>query len=151
MYRNYFLAEVFDVSRIAVEGAAVACCSSDFSTSGSTSGTRSRLFLTPRSLSLSRLLSLAAVSFSPPRLLFLLVPIPRFEAQMAGIDLNPESRSPGKTYSADTYLPTYLPTYLSRSLSTCTYPTYHHPLTYTEPATFRPIHSVQVNAFPLDE
>jgi len=78
---------------------------------------------------------------------------------MAGIDLNPESRSPGKTYSADTYLPTnlptYLPTYLSvylpPSLSTCTYPTYHHPLTYTEPATFRPIHSVQVNAFPLDE
>jgi len=31
---------------------------------------------------------------------------------MAGIDLNPESRSPGKTYSADTYLPTNLPTYL---------------------------------------
>jgi len=50
-----------------------------------------------------------------------------------------------------TYQPTYLPTYLPRSLSTCTYPTYHHPLTYTEPATFRPIHSVQVNAFPLDE
>lgn len=101
---------------------AVACCSSDSSTSGPTSDTRSLPSgsLSSRTVSLARLLStvppshVAATPFPPcpcPHPLF-----PRPQAQMAGIDLNPESRSPGKTYPADTYLPTRPP-----SLSTCTY------------------------------
>jgi len=97
---------------------AVACCSSDSSTSGPTSDTRSLVSSTLSLTSAATLLGHLDLPLSPPLLLFLRVSVLplRPGAQMAGIDLNPESRSPGKTYPADTYLPTYQPTYLPTSL-----------------------------------
>lgn len=75
---------------------AVACCSSDSSAFSLLSPSVS-LQPVPCHPSLCRTFSFSSLSFS----------FPRTKAQMAGIDLNPESRSPGKTYPADTYLPTF--------------------------------------------
>lgn len=92
--------------------------------------------------------SLVAVSFTPARLLFLLVPIPPTRGPDGGYWSESGEQIAWKNLPRG-----YLPTYLSTSLAIYMhlYPTYHHPLTYTKPATLRPIHSAQVNAFPLDE
>lgn len=66
---------------------------------------------------------------------------------MAGIDLNPESRSPGKTYPADTYLAT---------ISTCTaYLNLHPPPAHVRSPRARnlppPSAYARVNVFPVAE
>lgn len=113
-YRNCFLAEVFDVSRIAAEGAA------RWLVARVTPPPSPLLVLslsnTPSSL--HRNFSFSSLSVSPTQ----------------GPDGGYWSES-GEQIAWKNLPRGYLPTHLS--LSICTYLTYLHQLTYTEPATFR--------------